>query len=149
MGQFQSYDVMLEVFDLCHETLNDIQHQLLYYQASVYKDETANIISQKINQLQVFADVLYSGDLQEVLLDFAAMSSLSLDGNSAINCSFSVRVAHLLRYFRQALVDIETKHSATYLQENKKFRSIVKNKQSQILAVCRHGSRQWNFFRNL
>lgn len=137
-------DMVLELFDLAKEIIDDLKYQLTYYRASVYKHETAQVIEQRILHLRTITSLLGDDGLAEPFRDYDA--TFAMDGNGLHDdCVLSLRVTQLL----QGLLD----HMTVLQQEPLKItrdvsRSIFKQRH-KILKMCREGTPRWDFFRTL
>lgn len=148
MSRYDHRDILMELLELCREQKADILQQLNYYRASVYKTETATIIERKVNQLQIVAALI--GD--EVLLDaFHDYAETKANGHLVApgECLLSTRVMNLLqscdKIFDQLLNDIHQRSSG----DRQIFTRLVQKHRTQLLSMCRQGTRQWSFFSSI
>ena len=51
MSRLRHLDILVELIELCHERMSEVRQQLIYYRASVYKQETSTQIAGKVEQL--------------------------------------------------------------------------------------------------
>ena len=135
-------DIAFELLELCETLLVNIEQQLLYYRASVYKDETAGRADVEITRLQNLLEMFNNEALLEPLADYHALQTHNLKLSPG-ECSFSRKVAILVAATREQLRLYRTTH-----YEIDFSRQIQQNRQ-QLLSLCRQGSRQWSFFRSL
>ena len=136
-------DIAFELLELCEALLVNIEQQLLYYRASVYKDETARDIDADIVRLQNVLEMFNSDVLLEVLADYRALQLHDLKLAPG-ECSFSRKVSLLVVAVREQLrLCPHSVHPEIDLRRQ------IQNKRQQLLALCRQGSRQWSFFRSL
>ncbi len=136
-------DIAFELLELCEALLVNIEQQLLYYRASVYKEETARNVEAGVVRLQNILEMFNDNTLLEPLADYRALQLHDLKLTPG-ECSFSRKVSLLvvaargqLRLYRRAMPpDVD-------------LRSQIQHKRQQVLSLCRQGSRQWSFFRSL
>jgi len=144
-------DILIEMIDLCHERMSEVRQQLTYYRASVYKDEMAGPINDKVDQLRLVAGLFGDELLTEAFIDYDAMSCDGVLTYVPGECSFSRRVTVLLAALDQHLArlgrDIASRSLA--LLSDVEFTETVRQHRSELLALCRQGSRQWTFFQSL
>ena len=136
-------DIAFELLELCETLLVNIEQQLLYYRASVYKDETACSVDVEITRLQNVLEMFNNDALLEPLADYRALQTHNLKLSPG-ECSFSRKVDILVAVTREQLRLY--RHATHY--EIDFSRQIQQNRQ-QLLSLCRQGSRQWSFFRSL
>ena len=147
MSRLRQSDIVSELVELCHDVMSEIRQQLLYYRASVYKDETASIINNKVEQLRMIA-VLFGDELaQEPMRDYDAMKKAGAAAYVPGECSFSNRLSCLLTGLNEQLERLGRGAGQTVCSGE--FTDNVQKQKDQIIAICRHGSRQWAFFRAL
>ncbi len=136
-------DIVFELLGLCETLLINIEQQLLYYRASVYKDETARSVDVEITRLQSVLAMFNSEALLEPLADYHALQTHQLKLSPG-ECSFSRRVAHLVVTTRQQL-----RLYRPASQPKVDFNRQIQQNRQQLLALCRQGTRQWSFFQSL
>ena len=148
MSRLRHADILLELIDLVEEVMADVRQQLLYYRASVYKDETAGIIRRKVDQLRVIADVTNDEHFHEVLHDYDAMDAHQAQQIAPGECSFSTRITTLLAGLTGHMDSL--KNSLSQSQPVPvHLTTAVHRHRHELLAICRHGSRQWSLFQSL
>lgn len=155
MSRFRPSDILLELIDLSGERMDELRQQLVYYRASVYKDETSSQINEKIDQLRLICGFLADDTIQESFKDYEAMAKGGPMHYVPGECSFSRRVTTLLANLGDALMKLgrqvasrdvaPTNESA----EADDLAKSVREHRNALLALCRHGSRQWAFFQSL
>lgn len=152
MSRFRHTDILVELIELCHERMNEIRTQLSYYRASVYKGETATQIEERMEHLRLIAGLFGDETLADAFTDCDAVKAASVNspGFDYVpgECSFSKRVSMLLKTLDE---NLERLHQGTFARESQKelqtaFTDAVKAQKTQLLAICRAGSRQWSFF---
>lgn len=136
-------DIVFELLELCETLLVSIEQQLLYYRASVYKDETARSVETEIARLQPVLAMFHNDALLEPLADYRALQAHNLKLAPG-ECSFSRKVGLLLAATREQL---RLYRHATHPEID--FSRQIKQNRQQLLSLCRQGSRQWSFFRSL
>ena len=136
-------DIAFELLELCETLLVNIEQQLLYYRASVYKDETAHSVEIEISKLQSVLAMFNSEALLEPLADYRALQSHNLKLSPG-ECSFSRKIGILLTATREQLRLY--RHTS---QPEVDFNHQIQQNRQQLLSLCRQGSRQWSFFRSL
>ena len=150
MSRLQHADILLELVDLIEEVSGDLRQQLVYYRASVYKDETAANIRRKVDQLRVLARVMGEEQFSEALCDYDAMDVHAAQQIAPGECSFSTRVTTLLGAL--ATFVAEQKSSLGQLHHASAaagLASALNKHRRELLAICRHGSRQWSLFHSI
>ena len=147
MSRTRQADILVELTELCQELSQEISHQLVYYRASVYKDETSHIVQTKVNQLRTISKLLNEEMLSEVFADFDALTANAHLHYVPGECSYSNRISHLLKSFEQALAEI--RQVAKWNRGNAQLTKNVQKHRRQLLSICRQGSRQWTFFKSL
>ena len=145
MSRWGSTDIVIELVELCREISSGIKQQLPYYRASVYKHETAAQINTKIDHLRTVVALLGDENLLDHFLDYTATVA---NGNTVIapgECFFSSRVSVLIQTLENNLDTVisRAKEPPPALSRN------VKSQRRELMAMCRHGSRQWDFFKTL
>ena len=136
-------DIAFELLELCETLLVNIEQQLLYYRASVYKDETARSVDVEITRLQNVLAMFNNDALLEPLADYRAVQAHHLKLAPG-ECSFSRKVAIVVAATREQL---HLYRHATH--PNIDCNRQLQHNRQQLLSLCRHGSRQWSFFRSL
>lgn len=136
-------DVVFELLELCEDLLTSIDRQLLYYRASVYKEETVATIGKEINRLRHMLALFGDENLLEPLADYQAMNQHNLKLSPG-ECSFSRRIAILIANTRKQLQRYTHNGHPHNLTS-----SHIRGQRDYLLSLCPQGSRQWNFFRSL
>lgn len=153
MSRLRHVDILVELIDLCRERMDEVRQQLVYYRASVYKGETAGVIGGQIDQLKVLGDLFGDEALLEAFSDFEAMAKAGAMLPVPGECSLSKRVTHLLATLDHHLgrvgQAVANKAHETATGDDPAFADAVRKHRDQLLALCRHGSRQWAFFQAL
>jgi hypothetical protein len=152
MSRLRHVDILVEMNELCHDLMTEIRQQLAYYRASVYKDETAGVINKKVDQLRLVASLFGDELLLEPVRDYEAMAKAGAMSYVPGECSLSKRIGVLLTGVETQLARLSQELSSrgTALQLNDKdFARALQKHRQQLLALCRHGSRQWAFFQAL
>lgn len=151
MSRFDRYDVIVELIELCSEIRQDILLQLNYYRASVYKDETAAIINKKIDELKMVVALLKQEEILDLFRDFEASRN---NGNFALTpgeCLLSHRISNLFQQLDQAFQEFlaNCQKNKNNFPDSFQFAKNIQRHRRQLLALCRHGSRQWSFFHTI
>lgn len=150
MSRFGHTDILLELVDLCREIAGEIEQQLTYYRASVYKNETATIVKKKVEHLRLVTQLIGHDMLTEVFSDHDAVAAAGALHYVPGECSFSARTTCLTQSMMQQLDCLA--QAATNTHANGAPTALAHNVQkhrSQLLSLCRHGSRQWSFFQTV
>ena len=151
MSRLRLADILCELVELGQERVQEVRQQLVYYRASVYKQETANLIDGRIDSLRLLSDLTSDDTLAESFRDYDAMRAEGAMAAAPGECSFSKRVTVLLAEVGDRLLEMHaecTTRSATPEGEAT-FADNVRKYRHQLLALCRHGSRHWTFFQSL
>lgn len=135
-------DIVFELLELCEHLLTSIGQQLLYYRASVYKDETAVAVGKEINRLRHVLELFDDDSLLEPLADHQAMNQHNLKLAPG-ECSFSRKTAILIANTRKQL------QRYTHSKQAHTLTSRIHKQSDSLLSLYPQGSRQWNFFRSL
>lgn len=148
MSRFRHTDVIVELTELCHERMDEIRQQLSYYRASVYKDEAAGHIDGIIGQLRLIAGILADDQLKETFKDFDAVARRGIENYIPGECSFSRRVTMLLASMDEHLRRIHLAHFSNQSDKNfaMEFAKNLRKHRTDLLAICRQGTRHWAFF---
>jgi hypothetical protein len=147
MSRLRHVDIFIEMLELGHDIMNEIRQQLIYYRASVYKDEMARQIAAKVEQLQLLGELLGDEPTKEALTDYEALRAEGAMNCIPGECSFSKRVTLLLGGLDHAFKGLQGRLTTVAAPEQEKeFANVVRQHRNQLLALCRHGSRQWAFF---
>ena len=104
---------ILEVIEAALDLLDEINQELCYYRASVYKTESAIIINAKIKKLESVCLFIKNDELIDYFSDFRATIP---SGNSTISpgeCTFSLRVGKLMTSLRESINDMRSVCSMT------------------------------------
>lgn len=146
MPRYDRGDILMELIELCRDIKSEIHQQLTYYRVSVYKTETAEIIEAKVKQLEVLAGLLGNEQLCDAFRDYELMKANGYKTIVPGECFLSHRLANLFQsielMFEVLIMDIRQANQEDKYQLTK---SVLKNRE-QVLSICRHGSRQWQFF---
>jgi hypothetical protein len=137
------------MIELCQDLMTEIRQQLAYYRASVYKDETRAAIDTRIDQLRLVAELFGDEGPGEAFKDYEAMAKAGAMHYVPGECSLSKRIGTLLASLDSDLSRLSAHHSSGDPFSGKEFETAVRKHRSQLLAACRHGSRQWAFFQML
>ena len=148
MSRFRHTDVIIELIELCHERMDEIRQQLSYYRASVYKDEAAAGIDSIIGQLRLIAGILADDLLREAFKDFDAVARRGIENYVPGECSFSRRVTMLLSSMDEHLRRIHVANFSSQGDKNyaQEFAKNLRKHRSDLLRICRYGTRHWAFF---
>lgn len=148
MSRFRHTDVIVELIELCHDRMDEIRQQMSYYRASVYKDEAAGAVDGIIVQVRLIAGILNDELLKESFKDFDAVAKRGIQNYIPGECSFSQRVSMLLASMDDHLRRI---HFANFSTHGDKvfaleFAKNLRKHRSELLRICRQGTRHWTFF---
>lgn len=151
MQRFDKYDIVMEFVELYGEIKDDIIQQLNYYKASVYKSETAKMINSKINQLKTLVELINETEALDLFNDFEETKS---NGNIKIEqgeCLLTLRVMNLLIQLDKNFDALAaTLQNDTYKGgDSPDFTKQIQRNKRKVLSLCKHGTRQWSFFRTL
>ena len=152
MSRLRHTDIIVELIDLCQERMTDVRQQLVYYRASVYKGETAAQIGDTLTQLRLVATLLGDEMLAEAFIDYDAMAKAGVMSVAPGECSFSMRVTTLLFALEGQLARLTrqgTPRNAVPQEGDVILAEAVRERRSELLALCRQGTRQWAFFESL
>ena len=149
MTAFNRRDILFELTELLMELIQEIQQELVYYRASVYKSESAKTINKKISQLKLVGKLTGIDSIQESFCDYEATE---INGNQRTvpgECSFSARVVTLLSELADQSQITLDQIQDTKDQSNPDMARQVKRHRKQLLSICRQGSRHWSFFQTV
>lgn len=136
-------DAITEVLELCEALLVNIEQQLLYYRASVYKDEAVDTANGEITKLQNVLEMFNNSELLEPLADYRALQLNDLKLAPG-ECSFSKKITMLVTATRMQLHKYRDGAHA-----NAGVIRQIQQKSNKLMSLCHQGSHQWNFFRSL
>lgn len=149
MPRFDRGDILIELIELCREIKSEIHQQLTYYRVSVYKTETAELIEAKVRQLETLARVLGNEQLIDAFHDYEEMKKNGYKTIVPGECFLSHRLANLFQsielMFEVMILDLRT---ANLDDRHQLTKTVLRNRQ-EVLSICRHGSRQWQFFNGM
>ena len=150
MGRLNQSDIMVELVDLASELIAEIRQRLLYYRASVYKDETARQIRTTVERLRVIADLFGSDGLAEAFRDHDEMLARGVVAYNPGECSFSKRTLHLLAQLESAFGELNRglKSGFGSQQIAPDFQNRFLAFKGEIASMCRFGSSSWSFFQS-
>ncbi len=141
-------DILVELVELCQEIIGDIKQQLTYYKASVYKNEAADAIKKKVDQLRLIAGFFADDIIREPFRDFDAIERAAQIKIIPGECSFSVRVTRLIaeleRYLANFNQKIASRDKAADLAVD--FGQNIRKHRNELLGLCRFGSRHRSLF---
>ncbi|MBI2602235.1 MAG: hypothetical protein HYW48_04190 [Deltaproteobacteria bacterium] len=95
MKSLTKTSVISELLVTSQEMMLELTQQLAYFRASVYKNELATTLREKIETLRVTVHALEDSSLRECFLDYDAEVKEAVPGPPG-ECSFSSRIARLL-----------------------------------------------------
>src|SRR5690606_18415694 len=139
MSRLRQSDIVCELIELCHDVMSEIRQQLLYYRASVYKDETASLITSKVEQLRMIASLFGDEIALEPHRDYDAMKKAGVAAYVPGECSFSNRLTCLLSGL-EAQLDRLGRAAGQPASGSQEVCENVQKQKNQIMAICRHGS---------
>lgn len=152
MSRIRPTDIIVELTELCEDVMDEVRQQLLYYRASVYKDETGTLIRRKIDHLRLIANILGDDLAKEPFRDYDAMEIAKLPAAHG-ECSLSKRIALLLQEFSKHLQSTQRQTSIrdpkSHAAGGPDLARSVQRHRRELLAICRQGSRQWAFFQSI
>ena len=121
-------DILLELMELTHHRIDAVRCQLVYYRASVYKDETAQVIHAKVAELRVLVQLFGNDAIIEAFTDYDAMATQGDAKQQPWECSLTTRML---------TTDLEA------------LAETVRSQRAALLALCTPNSRQWTFFQSV
>lgn len=151
MSGLRHTDILIELVELCHERLTEVRQQLVYFRASVYKNETAAQITATIAQLRLLCGLFGDDLLSEVFCDDEAMAQATEvpgQGNYVPGeCAFSCRIARLLASLNAHFERIgRLVASKTLTTSAESLTESIRQNRQALLAICAHGTRRWEMF---
>lgn len=146
MSRISHADILVELVDFCQEVCSNIKQQLNYYNASVYKHETANNIKKKIDHLQRIMTQMNDDLLMEPFKDYEATI---LNGNVATvpgECLFSTRVYTLVNNIEKIMDELsQTINNQGQLAHKTNISNNIQKNKRHIQALCRRQTLPWGF----
>lgn len=151
MTKFRQLDILVELIELCKERTTDVRQQIVYYRASVYKHEMAETIMARISELRLVTGLLGDELMLEPFQDYENRAKAIAVTCAPGECSFSHRVTILLSELDHQFHKLSQGLAARSFDptEEPLFGDLVRLNQSHLVALCRQGSRQQNFFAGL
>lgn len=146
MPRHDSYDLVQELVELCKDLQSQIQQQLIYYRASVYKTETVATINIKLKELRTVVELFGCEETSDYFLDFEASRG---NGNIRLapgECLLSWRIADLFCNLEESY-DSMTEGLAPPLPPD--FAQKIRQYGSKLASMCPEGSRKRSFFETL
>ena len=151
MPKLQLRDILSELIDLYRGVIQDIRLQLNYYRVSVYKDEAADVVKEKIEQLHFISKLVSIDSLIEPFADFYATLGSGNCYTPPGECVFSIRVATFLKAIELQLSDLENRMNMNNMAPDLE-QSITKQCQKHrqlILSMCAQGTHHRTFFERM
>ncbi|MEZ4741731.1 MAG: hypothetical protein R3B45_04675 [Bdellovibrionota bacterium] len=153
MANISNIDIIVELMELAVELMGEVRQQLSYFRASVYKEETAELVRAKIEKLR-FVINLFPGELMyEPFHDYDAELNNPALQYIPGECSFTSRVSRLLDNIQQQMAHEKQSSSKSNAKINDPnhefFLRKIRDQRLKIMSICRHGSRQWSFFQRV
>ena len=130
---------------LLAEGIREIELELKYYHASVYKQETAERIKQKIKELCHVLEATRIRDLIEPVLDYQSELKSADKQPAPGESPFVNRVFRFTQGLKKELrkrVEQTAHHKRSQFYDLKNFKPCKKS----ILALCKLGDENWSFF---
>jgi hypothetical protein len=151
MNRFSHFDVIVELVDLGVELVSDVRQQLAYYRASVYKDETAIQLRERVEHLRCLAALMNEEMFMEPFRDHDAMAARGALEYIPGECTLSTRTSRLLGAMEDQFQNLAARVKDERLPEQygKSFTMNLKKHRHEIMAMCKYGSRHWSFFQSL
>jgi hypothetical protein len=148
MGRLNQSDIMIELVELAGDLMSEVRQQLLYFRASVYKDETARQIRASIERLRTISDLIGADSLAEAFEDHDEMLARGVAEIVPGECSFSKRTVHLLGQLELAFFELNhgLKSDFASLCVAPDFHNRFMAFKGEIVSMCRYGSKHWSFF---
>ncbi len=147
MTRLSPLDLVIELSELCRDIVSEVRHQLNYYRASVYKDETSRHITHRVEKLRLVANLMNDETLVEAFRDHDAEKAMGVAAYVPGECSFSTRTTRLLQTIeKHSGVLIDQAHHRQLNFVSKSLARDVQKHRRELLQICKHGSRQWAFF---
>jgi hypothetical protein len=149
MFNVNSSDVVLELVELCKEIAHEVEQQLSYYRASVYKQETAPQVLSKVEQLRLISKLIAYTQIDEAFEDFDSSMKLGSHSLPPGECVLSQRIYQLLRGLETEYnLLISLSYSKQLELDHKVLSKKIRSQRRKLLSTCKQGSRQWNLFQN-
>jgi len=145
MARYNQADIVIELIELARDVVAELRQQLVYYRASVYKDETANQVRGKVEQLRMVSELIGNDVLHEAFRDHDAMKAAGGMNTAPGECSFYIRTMNLITNLESPLAGF-AQNGQSADADAQAFALNLKKHQHTLLALCRYGSRQWSFF---
>jgi hypothetical protein len=149
MARYDYRDVVLELVELCREQKTEILQQLTYYRASVYKTETAQQIERKVEQMRLVCSLIGHAELSDAFQDYNVMRTHGHQWIVPGECPMSARVMNLVQSTEKIFETLANELPSRSLHDPLSFQKTLQKHRKDLLAMCRHGSRQWSFFNTL
>lgn len=151
MSRFSHIDILVELTELCQEIMAEIAQQLIYYRASVYKQEMGQQLEPKLGQLRTVAEMIGDRMILEPFHDYDAMANANPMNYVPGECSLSVRVSCLLKGLEDQLGALNHRlHTQRDgFDAARDLPKTVQRRRKELMAICRQGSRHHLFFQTL
>jgi hypothetical protein len=151
MPRNRNLDIVIEMIELIDDLVKEVRQDLGYFRVSVYKHETAGVMRDKIEKLRFVANLFPEPTLLESFHDYDAELKNALASYVPGECSYTARTTRLLNGLETQIsrlrVSAGTKFDLQHNGEN--LTSRVRQCRSELMSICRHGSRHWAFFQGL
>ncbi|MCX6110650.1 MAG: hypothetical protein NTZ90_13725 [Proteobacteria bacterium] len=143
-------DILLELMELTHHRIDAVRCQLVYYRASVYKDETAQVIHAKVAELRVLVQLFGNDAIIEAFTDYDAMATQGDAEQQPWECSLTSRLGFLLGALDLHLSLLYKAATSRMLNTDlEALAETVRGQRAALLALCTPNSRQWTFFQSV
>lgn len=151
MSRDRRLDILLELVDLCYEIITDMKQQLSYYRVSVYKEEAADPLNKKIDQIRLVTGFFSDENVKEPIRDFDAIEKAAKLNFIPGECSYSVRVTRLIVDLEKQLSIFNRKIVSRDRTANlcNDFGSNLRRHRNELIHLCRYSGRHWSFMHEI
>ncbi|MCX6129875.1 MAG: hypothetical protein NTX25_12550, partial [Proteobacteria bacterium] len=139
MSRYDRQDIMIELIELCLELKSEILQQLNYFRASVYKNEAAAVIEQKLQAFRLIADLINNVELKDAFHDFELMKKSGPMMAAPGECLLSLSVTRLNQTTDRIFAELLSKIPQNDLKQTADFSQNVQDHRLQLLSACPQG----------
>ena len=145
MNDLRQLDILVEILELCQHLIAELRHQLLYFKASVYKNEAQALLDEKLGVLGILIEILGDENSSDLWTAFSSKEPLFSAHTPPGECSFSIKLALLLGGLDEALQKFYSQINlkAEALASPEKITESLRLNKRKILTLCSEQDRKY------
>jgi hypothetical protein len=152
MPRNRNLDIIIEMVELIDALIKEVRQDLGYFRVSVYKNETATLMGEKIEKLRFVAALFPEPALIEPFHDYDAEVKNALANYIPGECSYTARTTRLLNGLEEQIARLRISAGKTKIDPTQGEQGLtikIRQCRTELMSICRHGSRHWTFFQGL